>query len=366
MKIEINNNKIFFNNCNKKTEIHPIWLRERINGKEYLDQKTKQRLFDPSFLEDINIENASINDKILELTFNDGANCKYEVNKLALEFSDSEDFFNTIEQELWNSSLQNIPTFFFNDSLFESREMFDLLKSFYKYGFVIIKNVPTEDNFIVKFANSIGSVRRTNFGEHFNVKSKSSPNDLAYTSLALAPHTDNPYRNPVPCIQLLHCIENQVSGGLSTLVDGFTVTEDLKKENPDFYKILTEVKVKFKFVDKDVVLERWSELIQLNENKTFKQVKFSPRLDYVPVLDKNKLDLYYRARKKLSEMYNSKKYRIEFKLDEKDLLMMDNYRLLHGRTSYEASEGNRFLQGCYIDYDSSEGKLRHLKRKFNI
>ena len=72
--------------------------------------------------------------------------------------------------------------------------MHDLLVSFYEYGFVIIKNVPTENNYIVKFANSIGSVRRTNFGEHFNVKSKPNPNDLAYTSLKLAPHTDNPYR----------------------------------------------------------------------------------------------------------------------------------------------------------------------------
>jgi gamma-butyrobetaine dioxygenase len=52
-----------------------------------------------------------------------------------------------------------------------------------------------------------------------------------------------------------HCIESEVSGGLSTLVDGFTVTEDLKNQNPDFYKILTEVKVRFKFIDKEVVLE---------------------------------------------------------------------------------------------------------------
>jgi len=65
-------------------------------------------------------------------------------------------------------------------------------------------------------------------------------------------------------------------------------------------------------------------------------------------------------------MYNSKKYRIEFKLEPKDLIMMDNYRLLHGRTAYEINEGNRFLQGCYIDYDSTEGKLKHLKRKFEI
>ena len=132
------------------------------------------------------------------------------------------------------------------------------------------------------------------------------------------------------------------------------------------YKSLNEVKVRFKFTDKEGVLEDWSELIHLDDNRDVKQVRFSPRLDYVPVREKEKLDLYYKARKKLSELYNSKKYRIEFKLEPKDLLMMDNYRLLHGRTSYEASEGNRFLQGCYIDYDSTEGKLRHLKRKFNF
>ena len=233
-------------------------------------------------------------------------------------------------------------------------------------GFVIFKKVPTENNFIVKFANSIGSIRRTNFGEFFNVKSKPNPNDLAYTSLPLAPHTDNPYRNPVPCIQLLHCIENEVSGGYSTLVDGYTVTEKLKKDYPNYFKILTEIKVKYQFIDQDVVLEDWSEMIKIDENNNFKQVRFSPRLDFVPLMDKEKLDLYYAARNKISELYNSDKYRLEFKLVPGDLLMMDNYRLLHGRTSYDANEGNRFLQGCYIDYDSTEGKLKHLKRKYKI
>ena len=76
--------------------------------------------------------------------------------------------------------------------------------------------------------------------------------------------------------------------------------------------------------------------------------------------------MYYKARKKLSAMYNSDKYRIEFKLQPKDLLMMDNYRLLHGRTEFDTNEGSRFLQGCYLDFDSTEGKLRHLKRKFNL
>ena len=367
MKIELNNNKVFFNNGSLKKEIHPFWLRERVDGEEFLDKGTQQRLFDPTFLDSqVTIKKANINDKFLEIDFNDGVYSKLDIEKLAQEFHNEDTVVKSIPKIKWDSTLENIKNFEYENNFFESKAMYELLISFYKYGFVIIKDIPTNDNFIVKFANSIGSVRRTNFGEYFDVKSKPDPNDLAYTSLGLAPHTDNPYRNPVPCIQLLHCIESEVTGGLSTLVDGYTVTEDLKTQNPNFYKILSEVKVRFKFIDKEVVLEDWSELIKLNNDQTFKQVRFSPRLDYVPILEKDELDLYYKARKKLSEMYNSDKYRIEFKLTPKDLMMMDNYRLLHGRTAFETKEGNRFLQGCYIDYDSTEGKLRHLKRKFNL
>ena len=366
MKIELTDNKVFFEKQGAKKEIHPFWLRERVNSNNFLDQKTQQRLFDPTMLKNSSeISKVNISDKFLEVSFKDGAYAKLVIENIIKEFEkDNELYF--INKISWKSDFQNNNIYKFNKNFFEEKIMYESLLDFYKYGFVIFENVPTQDNFIVNFANSIGSIRRTNFGEFFNVKSKPNPNDLAYTSLPLAPHTDNPYRKPVPCIQLLHCIENEVGGGLSTLVDGLAVTEELKKEHPSFFQILTEIKVRFQFVDDNVVLEDWAEMIQLDENKRLKQVRFSPRLDFVPLMDKEKLELYYAARNKISEMYNSKKFRIEFKLKPGDLLMMDNYRLLHGRTEYNANEGNRFLQGCYIDYDSTEGKLKHLKRKFNI
>ena len=366
MKIELTDNKVFFEKQGSKKEIHPFWLRERVNSENFLDQKTQQRLFDPTMLKNSSeISKVNISDKFLEVSFKDGAYAKLVIENILKEFEkDNELYF--INKISWKSDFQNNNIYKFNKNFFDEIIMYESLLNFYKYGFVIFENVPTQDNFIVNFANSIGSIRRTNFGEFFNVKSKPNPNDLAYTSLPLAPHTDNPYRKPVPCIQLLHCIENEVGGGLSTLVDGLAVTEELKKEHPSFFQILTEIKVRFQFVDDNVVLEDWAEMIQLDENKRLKQVRFSPRLDFVPLMDKEKLELYYAARNKISEMYNSEKFRIEFKLKPGDLLMMDNYRLLHGRTEYNANEGNRFLQGCYIDYDSTEGKLKHLKRKFNI
>ena len=366
MKIELTDNKVFFEKQGAKKEIHPFWLRERANSENFLDHKTQQRLFDPTMLKNSSeISKVNISDKFLEVSFKDGSYAKLVIENILKEFEkDNELYF--INKISWKSDFQNNNIYKFDKNFFEEKIMYESLLDFYKYGFVIFENVPTQDNFIVNFANSIGSIRRTNFGEFFNVKSKPNPNDLAYTSLPLAPHTDNPYRKPVPCIQLLHCIENEVGGGLSTLVDGLAVTEELKKEHPSFFQILTEIKVRFQFVDDNVVLEDWAEMIQLDENKRLKQVRFSPRLDFVPLMDKEKLELYYAARNKISEMYNSEKFRIEFKLKPGDLLMMDNYRLLHGRTEYNANEGNRFLQGCYIDYDSTEGKLKHLKRKFNI
>ena len=61
MKIELNQNKIFFNNGKSVQEIHPFWLRERVDGDEYLDKGTQQRLFDPSQMDgEIIIKKAQI------------------------------------------------------------------------------------------------------------------------------------------------------------------------------------------------------------------------------------------------------------------------------------------------------------------
>src|SRR5210317_2345119 len=176
MKIELDENRIYFNSGSVKKEIHPFWLRERVDGEEFLDKGTQQRLFDPTTLSsEISINTATINEQFLEIDFNDGVKSRLDIDKLALEFSNEDTVIRSIPKIKWNSTLENIKNFEYKDGFFDSKEMHDLLVSFYKYGFVIIKNIPTEDNFIVKFAHSRGSVTRTNFGEYFDVKSKPDP-----------------------------------------------------------------------------------------------------------------------------------------------------------------------------------------------
>ena len=52
MNIELEINKVFFKNQGLKKEIHPFWLRERVNGDRFVDKGTQQRLFDPTELEE--------------------------------------------------------------------------------------------------------------------------------------------------------------------------------------------------------------------------------------------------------------------------------------------------------------------------
>ncbi len=51
MKIELNDNKVFLNNGNSLQEIHPFWLRERVDGDKFLDKGTPTRLFDPRHMD---------------------------------------------------------------------------------------------------------------------------------------------------------------------------------------------------------------------------------------------------------------------------------------------------------------------------
>ena len=55
-------------------------------------------------------------------------------------------------------------------------------------------------------ASLFGFVRETNYGKWFEVRTEVNPVNLAYTGLGLQAHTDNPYRDPVPSMQILYCL----------------------------------------------------------------------------------------------------------------------------------------------------------------
>ena len=74
-------------------------------------------------------------------------------------------------------------------------------------------STPVESGALFKVAALFGYIRETNYGRHFEVRTEVNPSNLAYTGLGLQAHTDNPYRDPVPTLQILYCLENSARGG---------------------------------------------------------------------------------------------------------------------------------------------------------
>ena len=344
--------------------LHPLWLRERCRDPVSIDLKTQQRLQDPSdFPVDLGLTAVSQpSPGVFQVTFSDGHQASFSVADLLEEAALAANSHDIPAPRLWDGSLAQSPRARWRAQPADA-ELAAWLESFLTLGFIIFEGVPSEPGMVLTVGAQFGFTRETNFGALFNVRSTPNANDLAYTSIALDPHTDNPYRTPVPGIQLLHCLVNQTSGGLSTLVDGFAVAQALRAREPEAFRILSSTPVRFKYIDTDTELTASAPPIELDVTGELKAIHFSPRLDFVPLLPRAQLEAYYRARRSFDHRLRAPDFEIRFLLRDGDLVMFDNCRLLHGRTGFNPAEGLRHLQGCYIDIDGPRSLYRVLRSR---
>lgn len=344
--------------------LHPLWLRERCRDAASIDLRTQQRLQDPSDF-DPSLRLTAVSQPapgIFQVTFSDGHQASFTAADILEEAALAAGSHDIPAARLWDGSLAELPRARWCAEPADA-ELASWLESFLSFGFIVFEGVPTEPGTVLKVGAQFGFTRETNFGALFDVRSTPNANDLAYTSIALDPHTDNPYRTPVPGIQLLHCLVNETSGGLSTLVDGFAVAQALRTQEPEAFRILATTPVRFKYIDVDTELTASAPPIELDVTGELKAIHFSPRLDFVPLFPRAQLEAYYRARRSFDHRLRAPDFEIRFLLKDGDLVMFDNCRLLHGRTGFNPAEGLRHLQGCYIDIDGPRSLYRVLRRR---
>jgi gamma-butyrobetaine dioxygenase len=345
--------------------IHPLWLRERCQDPDSMDLQSGQRLQDPSDF-DLDLHYVSLSTPMpgrLHVRFSDGHEADFAEGEILAEAAMPPGDYGCPAPESWDAKLARLPRTQWRAHP-EDALVAEWMESFLRYGFIIFQGVPTDPEQVLKVASLFGWPRETNFGVTFEVRSKpaAEANDLGYTPIKLDPHTDNPYRSPVPGVQLLHCIANETTGGLSTLVDGFTVAAALRTRDPEAFRILSTTPVRFRFRDKHTELLSSAVPIELDARGNVRTIRFSPRLDFVPLLPPDELAAYYRARRVFDHALRSSEFEIRFLLNKGDLVMFDNCRLLHGRTGFDPQEGLRHLQGCYIDIDGPRSRYRVLRR----
>ncbi|WUH92865.1 TauD/TfdA family dioxygenase [Streptomyces sp. NBC_00433] len=236
-----------------------------------------------------------------------------------------------------------------------------VLAAVQRLGFALLHGVPRRDGQVLAVAGTFGFVRETNYGRLFDVRVEPDPNNLAFTSARITPHTDNPYRDPVPTVQLLHCLENAAEGGDSGLVDGFAAAALLRAEDPAAFEVLTRVPVPFVFRDARTELRADRPLIGVDGLGRIREVRFNNRSIGTLRLPAEQLDAFYAAYRAFGELLLRPGLQLDFRLAPGDCLIFDNTRLLHARTAFEGS-ASRHLQGCYADLDAVASTLAVLRR----
>ncbi|MDV9175131.1 TauD/TfdA family dioxygenase [Streptomyces sp. W16] len=237
-----------------------------------------------------------------------------------------------------------------------------VLESVLGLGFALLREVPCREGQVLEVAGTFGYVRETNYGRLFDVRVEPDPNNLAFTGARITPHTDNPYRDPVPTLQLLHCLTNAAAGGDSGLVDGFKAAALLRAEDPEAFTVLTRTPVPFRFSDAHTELAADRPLIDVDGHGRIREVRFNNRSIGTLLLPADELESFYRAYRTFAEITLRPELQLEFRLLPGDCLIFDNVRLLHARTAFEES-GARHLQGTYADLDALAGTLAVLRRQ---
>lgn len=223
-------------------------------------------------------------------------------------------------------------------------------------GLAVAHGLSTEPGSVLDFAATLGNVRTTNYGALFDVRNKPAANNLAYTSKQLPLHTDNPYRDPVPTVQVLHCLLSAAPQGASFFCDGFSAAEQLRRVDPQAFAILTSTLLTFRFADETVALQAEHPMIELDVAGSVRAVHVNHRSMVTPTLGR-RADGFYAAYAAFQALCTADSNMVETVLHAGDVAIFDNRRVLHARGSFDATRA-RHLQGCYIDIDAVESIVR--------
>jgi gamma-butyrobetaine dioxygenase len=253
--------------------------------------------------------------------------------------------------EPWGAELAHeLPRLSYDEVRSDRRALLSWLDLVARYGFAMLTGAPREPGTVTDIVGLFGYVHETNYGRLFDVRSEADPINLAYTGLGLQVHTDNPYRDPIPGLQLLHCLANAAEGGDSVVVDGFKAALTLRDEQPEAFELLTRHPVRFAYANAATRLEARAPMIALAADGELIEIRFNNRsLSGIDAPGKA-MEGFYAAYRSFALILERPELDLTFKLDPGDLFIVDNRRVLHGRKGFTGA-GGRHLQGCYADRD---------------
>jgi alpha-ketoglutarate-dependent taurine dioxygenase len=231
------------------------------------------------------------------------------------------------------------------------------------FGLVRLTGAGMDLDEVERTVGRFGFIRETNYGRLFEVRVVAEPDNLAFTARALEPHTDNPYRDPAPTLQLLHCIKDSGGGGATFFLDGFALAEWFRAHHAEDFARLARLAVPFAFTN--AIGERYATrtpVLRLNAEDQVTGLRFNHRalqsVDFEPA----ETARWYASYLEFAKAAGVPERHFSLPMQPGDIVIFDNERILHGREAFSGAS-NRFLKGCYADRDGLLATLARLRSR---
>ncbi|MEQ9490815.1 MAG: TauD/TfdA family dioxygenase [Alphaproteobacteria bacterium] len=238
-------------------------------------------------------------------------------------------------------------------------------------GIVLLRGFPTDRKTLFAIADRFGPIRRTHFGDVFDIRS--TPQDNlgnrekvgATAHNAQAPHTDESYRHGPPGISVFHCLKPHPGGqGASIFLDGFKAAERLRMTNPDAFSLLSTTPVMYRAErNAEERFRTWQRMIATDHNGAVRGVAVSDRTLAPLSLPEDRIEPAYRAIRAFEEQLAATDLMFERLLEPGEVVIFDNHRILHARRAFDPMAGERHLQQVAVDREEFHNVMRLLAGK---
>ena len=190
-------------------------------------------------------------------------------------------------------------------------------------------------------------------------------------------------------MQSFHCISPDAGGGgVTLLVDGFAIAEQLRASHPATFDFLRAFRVPYHHTEPATVMAFSRPVISLGDRGEVTAFHFNndDRAPFTPILPPygggsssgasgasappaldptffkpSLVPTFYAHLRVLLSALRSPSAEVWVPLQPGTLLIFDNTRVLHGRSALSSSSCGRVLTGAYMDADTWRGRLRALE-----
>ncbi|KAI4661570.1 uncharacterized protein J4E78_004359 [Alternaria triticimaculans] len=259
----------------------------------------------------------------------------------------------------------------------QDETLFEALTHLNRYGLLFIKNVPESEDSVVALASRIGTLKDTFYGRTWDVRSKPKAENIAYTPDYLGLHMDLLYTSNPPHLQLLHSLRARTPGGESFFSDSFAAAHQLRRQSEGHFRTLCTFPVTYHYHHPTYHYHFTRPVIETfaypnysdPANLAIRRINWSPPFQgpfeaRIGSGNSTSLRSFIAASHAYEKLLSAEENLYEYRLNEGECVIFDNRRVLHARKAFDATKGERWLKGAYVDDDVFFSKLRVLEEKF--